>query len=69
MTRWRIAPNGPATVHAYGLAIPPSGIERALDAHTLGLVSGDARLTVTRVKEPRADTEPSLPKKPRGRRS
>ena len=69
MTRWHIRPTGPATVHAYGLAIPPDGIERELDEHTLGLISGDARLTVTRVKEPPADTAAPAPKNTRGKHS
>ncbi len=46
MTRWRVAPAGPAAVDTCGLHIPPGGIERELDADTLRLLSGDARVTV-----------------------
>ena len=63
--RWRIEPAGPATVHAYGLSIPPGGIEHELDEATLGLLSGDARVTVTPVEE----AAPPAPRKGRGRRS
>lgn len=69
MKRYLIATTGPATVRAYGLVIPPDGIERALDEATLGLVSGDARLTVTPVKGSKGKAETAAPKKTRGRRS
>lgn len=52
MKRWRIEPAGPGAVDTCGLRIPPGGIERELDEATLGLLSGDARVTVTPVEPP-----------------
>lgn len=69
MKRWRIVPAGPGGVHAAGLHIPPGGIERALDEATLGLLSGDARVTVTPVEEPADAAAPAAQKKTRGKRS
>ena len=63
MTRYRIEPTAPQAIDAYGLSIPPGGIERELDEATLGLLAGDARVTVTPVEEA------PEPRRPRGKRS
>ena len=68
MKRWRIVPAGPRAVDACGLHIPPGGLERELDEATVGLLSGDARVTVTPVEEPDAGAA-QAPKKARGKRS
>ena len=60
--RWCVEPAGPGTVRAYGLSIPPGGIERELDEATLKLLSGDARVTLKPAEE-------AAPRKPRGKRS
>ncbi|MDE0203193.1 MAG: hypothetical protein OXK73_12255 [Rhodospirillaceae bacterium] len=65
--RCRIEPAGPGTVHACGLVIPPGGIERDLDAATLGLLSGDACVTVSPVEEPATPEGPAAPEKTRGK--
>ena len=69
MTRWRIAPAGPAAVDACGLRIPPGGIERELDRATLGLLSGDARVTLTPVEEEAEKPSPAALEKTRVKRS
>ena len=68
MSRYRIAPAGPGAVDAWGLHVPPDGIERELDGDLLAMLSGDAQVTVEPAEEPSPETPPPAPGKRAARR-
>ena len=54
MNLYRVEPAGPAAVDTCGMRIPRGGITLPLDEATVGLLEGDARVTVTPAEPPTA---------------